>query len=239
MEYDLLSKSQKTPLKESRLIVGSFPTFALTEGDKSQVNEKRELREANGDIPYYYGTSVNQFWNWYQKYVDANIDAKELASIEKSLSERQIGITNVIISAKRKGKSNFDYDLYNREYRRDFFKIPGKGETLKILCTSKEVLHGMLFTPGYLKSQPELFHDHDESKLFESSYIQSLNASTPPSKPISKILITKAGGRIECIAIPSPGSPFRTLRYYGFNNRFSTKGFLNRYLEQTFEWFLT
>jgi hypothetical protein len=241
MEYDLLTKETPVPLTQKRIVVGSFPTWALTTPDltKNETEEqKEEARIKNGDIPFYYGTSVNQFWPWLEKYSDLSLDPNDVNSIKKALAKRELGITNVIVGAKRKGVSNFDYDLYSREYRRDFYTLPTEGETLKLLCTSKEVLHGMLFTPGYVNGHEELSFNDIESQLFEQKLISRINASKPPSKPISRVLSTNSGGRIECLAIPSPGSPFRTLRYYGYNNRFSTKGFLNRYLEHAFEWFL-
>ena len=67
MEYDKLLINQK-PIVFSKIILGSFPTWALTSPDKDKgetsYQKNKKLKE-NGDVPYFYGQKATLFWSWY------------------------------------------------------------------------------------------------------------------------------------------------------------------------------
>jgi predicted ATP-binding protein involved in virulence len=134
-------------IRKPKIILGSFPPWSLTEPDFEKfetLTQKEFERINNRDFPFFYGSYVNRFWNWYQKFIDEAISKEDIDSIQKSLKEKSIGITDVIISCTRKDRSALDKHLTNRTYNHQFFKYPKKGETIKILCTSKGVMNEML-----------------------------------------------------------------------------------------------
>ena len=109
----------KLPLSESKIILGSFPTWTLTEPDPERIDgtyEKELERKRNGDMPFFYGSSSNRFWSWYKIHVDENILLESIISIQNSLKKNRIGITDMIISCERKNKSALDKHLINRTY---------------------------------------------------------------------------------------------------------------------------
>ena len=95
MEHHPRINTSDTLIKESKIILGSFPTWSITNPDSDQKNSERKK---NGDLPFYYGSSANRFWLWYQKYVDPQVSKENVESIQKSLEKRSIGITDMIIS---------------------------------------------------------------------------------------------------------------------------------------------
>ena len=240
MEFDPLLKSFK-PLRQPRIILGSFPTWTLTTPDitKGETEElKLKQRKENGDFPFFYGSSRNLFWSWYKEHAAIEIDVKNVGSIRKALKANNIGLTNIISSAKRKGVSSFDYDLTNRMYNYSFLAKP-KGD-IKILCTSKAVLNEMLLKKGFFAANKhlELVYDKDKESAFQEEFINRIGGAGPIKKPIYRCLVLKKGYRIKCLAIPSPGSPFRGLAYFGHKKGTPTKAFLKSYLREAFGWFL-
>ena len=73
----------------------------------------------------------------------------------------------------------------------------------------------------------------------ESNNLQSIILTTVDSEPsqirtpIAKVIKTQCGGTIECVAIPSPGSPYRKLVDFGFHTT-KSKVFISEYLTSVF-----
>ncbi|MEQ6121212.1 hypothetical protein [Reichenbachiella sp. MALMAid0571] len=226
-------------LIESKIILGSFPTWTLTGSDTEKNNQKETERTENGDIPYFYGSSSNRFWIWYKNYIDQSIPIKDISSIEKSLKRNEIGITDVIISCSRKGKSALDKHLTNRTYNFTFFKYPKKGQTLKILCTSKGVMNDMFLSRKFFNIHPHLSINQKESNNFQKKLAPNFNGNLELVRmPFYQEIDVHQGGKIKCFALPSPGSPFRRLIDFGHVADSSDK-FLSNYLKTVFDWFNT
>ncbi len=240
METDSLSLNKK--LSQKRIILGSFPTWTLTTADKSKGESgegKLIERRKNGDLQFYYGSSKNVFWNWYSAFVDNSVQPSDLIAIKRSLEKNEIGITNIITSAKRKGKSSFDYDLSDRTYNFNFFKYPGINENLRILCTSKAVLNEMLLTNGFFEEHPSINKEAEGTAMLKNIILSGIDYTNEKiNQPICQQLKLNSGGTIECVSIPSPGSPFRGLQYFGKPKEIDSKLFLRDYLRNVFTWLI-
>jgi len=233
MEYHPRISLLSPSIREPRIILGSFPTWALSSID----SEKQRVLFSKGDFPYFYGSSINQFWNWYSRYVDSNLITKDINSIVESLERNSIGITDMILSCNRRGRSSLDKHLTNRKYNHDFFTYPKQGEVLKILCTSKGVMNEMLLTKNFLKKHPRIKVDNEASDILQNHFLREINCNTESIRnPIYRLLEVEAGGIIECMATPSPGSPYRRLIDFGGLD-VEPEAFLANYLKLVFDWF--
>jgi hypothetical protein len=239
MEFNPRINISDSVLQESKVIVGSFPTWSLSNSENKKNNKEREIaRITNKEIPFFFGSSVNKFWNWYSKYVDTNAKKNDIKSIKNSLKFYEIGITDLIFSCERKGKSSLDKHLIKRNYNHTFLKLPKKGETLKILCTSKGLMHEMLLNKKFFKSNPDLNINLKKSIDFQNIIINKTKGNSDYIRnPFCSFIETQNGGIIECISIPSPGSPYRRLIDFGFDSKDSNE-FLDNYLKVVFDWFL-
>lgn len=238
-ELDLASINKR--LEQDKIILGSFPTWSLTKSDPIDENIealKTRARAKNGDLDFYYGSAKNVFWSWYSAFCDPHVQPTDLIAIKESLKRNSIGITNIIARASRKGTSSFDYDLFDREYNHRFLKHPFSSFRMKILCTSKAVLNEMLLRKEFfeyytsLEVQTQLSHE-----LSERIYTHIDINPDGISQPTCQVLTNSRTQRIECVAIPSPGSPFRGLQYFGKPKEMSSKRFLGLYLRNVFDWF--
>lgn len=240
MEYHPRVTSEDRALKESKIILGSFPTWTLTAPDLSKgetVEEKEFYRTKNRDVLFFYGSSVNKFWVWYKDFIDSSISKEDIKGIQKSLKKNKIGLTDTILSCDRKDRSSFDNDLTNRLYNHSFFKYPSEFSNVKILCTSKGVLNEMLLNKGFYSKHLKLSANIDKSNKFQKKIISKINGDIKKvKKPIYQYLNYEKGGNIECLAIPSPGSPYRGLHAFGLNNSDSDQ-YLQDYLKEAFLWF--
>lgn len=226
-------------LLNTKIILGSFPTWSLTHSDDELImSEKLSDQIRNGDLPYFYGSSSNKFWNWYQTYVDPSISPENILEIESSLKKNSIGITDVIISCIRKNKSALDKHLTNRKYNHHFFQMPLRGQTLKILCSSKGVMNDMLLNKAFLKTHSNLTIDETSSVSFQNKVLEKINGDSGLIKqPFFRSLTCDTGGNIECFSTPSPGSPYRKLEAFGFHSG-NLDDYLNSYLFHVFQWFI-
>ncbi len=240
MEYHPRINVTDKKLNEQRIILGSFPTWALTlpDVDKGENVEEKELeRIKNKDINYFYGSSINQFWNWYKEFLDHKISKENISSIDASLKSNKIGITDVIFSCERNNRSGLDKHLTNRTYNQSFFRYPAKGETIKILCTSKGVMNEMLLNKNFFALHPLLSIDYALSDNYQAELIKKINGNLNSVRnPFYKIMTCESGGTIECMAIPSPGSPYRRLMDFGIKDQ-SPQIYLSNYLKEAFSWF--
>jgi len=112
------------PSNASVLILGSFPGHEQT-------------RHPNKD-EWFYSAKRNKFWeileNVYSESLQTVSDKKKL------FEEVGIGITDVILSAKRKEKSNLDSNLEIVEHNKEAIqKILNNGKINKVFFTSQFV----------------------------------------------------------------------------------------------------
>jgi|GEM_PF-2945295 len=234
MEFHPRIDPNKPQLNESRIILGSFPTYPYT--FKSQEEKENAVIAEAQQAAFFYGSERNQFWHWYRDHVDLQSDKSSVETLVKSLKKHRIAITDAIYACNRKGHSASDQHLTQRTYNHAFFKKPAKGEVLKILCTSKGVMNDMLLTDAFFRLHPDLSIDQAASEERERALIGHLNGNLV-HKPVFRVLRVTNGGMIECAALPSPGSPFRSLKTFGFISG-NAGDYLKNYLEQTFKWFL-
>lgn len=239
MEFNPRINISDPVIQQSKIIVGSFPTWPLSNSENMGICKEKELaRIKNNEIPFFFGSSINQFWNWYNVYVDNKVIKKDIKSIKRSLETNEIGITDLIISCERKGKSSLDKHLTKRNYNHRFFRLPQKGETLKILCTSKGAMNEMLLNKKFFKIHPELQINSKKSLDFQNIIIRKTKGkSNFIRNPFCSLIETEFGGIIECVSIPSPGSPYRRLVDFGLDSKDSIQ-FLDNYLKVVFDWFL-
>jgi len=225
------------PLVESKIILGSFPTWALTISDEGDTDEKEMTKSLNNDFDFFYGSSANRFWNWYKDHIDSSIITNESVSIIASLKKHRIGITDMIVSCRRKNRSALDKHLTGRTYNFSFLREPSKGEKIRILCTSKGVMNEMLLSKSFYKKNINLKLDPKSSMEVQCEIITKIDGDIKlVNKPFYQVLHLPHGGQIECLAVPSPGSPFRKLNEFG-----KAKGdnieYLNKFLHEAFSWF--
>jgi len=230
-----------TPLiNHPKIILGSFPTWALTgqDSDSIETREKKSKEKTkNGDMDFFYGSSINRFWDWYKIFYDGEIETNNVETIKGSLNRNSIGITDIIISCDRLNQSSLDKHLTNRIYNHNFFRYPQKGETIKILCTSKGVMNEMFIKQVLLKSPKQFKIDADTSNNFQRLVLEKIKGNYRLLKnPFYNSIELESGGSIECFSIPSPGSPYRRLIDFGLNGS-PVQEYLDSYLKEVFDWF--
>jgi hypothetical protein len=227
-------------LSESKIILGSFPTWTLTPPDplqKETLEEKEYYRNKNKDISFFYGSSGNMFWVWYKNLVDSKVSKADIKGIQNSLKKNKIGLTDVILQCNRKNRSSFDTDLTNRLYNHTFFNYPPKFQKLKILCTSKGVMNEMLLNKTFFSKHDRLKINVSKSTIHQSKIISTIGGDLDKiKKPFYQFIDCEKGGSIECLAIPSPGSPYRGLNAFGLNSADSEQ-YLKDYIKKAFLWF--
>lgn len=232
MEFHPRIDIERPQLAESRIILGSFPTFPYTlKGNPKPMATDNQQKPA-----FFYGSERNRFWHWYREFIDHESEKAAVESLLHSLKRHQIGITDAIYSCERKGQSSSDTDLTKRVYNHRFFRTPATGETIRILCTSKGVMNNMLLIPAFFSVHTELTINKKASEQQQHALIAQLGG-TDPVNPIIRVLDVAGGGTIECRALPSPGSPYRSLKNFGFVSG-NAQQYLHSYLETTFSWFL-
>ena len=241
MEHHPRLNFENLKITQEKIILGSFPTWSLsdlTNCSPEVIYEKSEIRKNKGEFPFFYGSSTNLFWRWYKLFVDLELECTNISAIITSLEQHKIGITDVIKSCDRKGRSALDHHLINRTYNQNFFVYPSLGGCLKILCTSKGVLNQMLLSKSFFKIHDRITIDNLASEEFELEHVKKLNGNGHLIKtPIFRKLNVLGGGTIECLAIPSPGSPYRSLGKFGLDSP-DNLNYLNKYIKEAFGWFL-
>lgn len=240
MEFHPRIDVQNPLIEEDKIVLGSFPIWTLSDvrAENVQINRER-LRERlkNEEMDFYYGSRGNHFWLWYQKYLDLQISIKDASSIRNSLKENSIGITDLIVSCDRKGRSALDKHLTNRTYNHAFLKLPEKGEKKKILCTSKGVMNDMLLNKHFFDKFRPLKVNASKSSNFQEEIIKNIKGELPlVTKPFFQYIECDDGGTIEVFSLPSPGSPYRKLETFGLGIN-SRTDYLHNYLLTVFEWF--
>ena len=93
----------------SRLILGSFPVYESTDPD-NQI--KKQNRNVEGTVRFFYGSIDSRFWSLYSTYIDNDIQLPpNTNAIIQSLTKRQIAIADNIISCQRHNFSSEDTKL--------------------------------------------------------------------------------------------------------------------------------
>jgi len=229
-------------ITQPKIILGSFPIWSLTrhELDPNEQSHFVSIRiKKTGEFPFFYGSAVNRFWLWYQTYLDVHIELLNKDSILSSLQANQIGITDAILSCTRKEKSALDKDLSKRLYNHRFFTYPQTGEVKKILCTSKGVMNEMLLHNDFFQHHNRLQLDAAASYQFQDQFVKNILGDPQLiTKPIFTQLAVENGGIIQCLALPSPGSPYRRLIDFGLHKA-DSHTYLENYLRNAFSWLQT
>lgn len=113
------------PENATVLIVGSFPGWEVTH---------KELTEDE----WFYGTKRNQFWKIISTVYNTRLENRK--EKQQLFSMRGIGIVDIFLKIKRKGKSNQDLDLKVVEYNdKEIRKILKSHDISNIYFTSKFV----------------------------------------------------------------------------------------------------
>jgi hypothetical protein len=221
----------------AKLILGSFPVYDCTDQDNAEKTMRRQL---NGTFRFFYGSSFSNFWSTYSLYVDPQlIPPYSTANIANSLSNNGISITDFISSCDRIGKSSLDSHLRHRTYNIEQITELINLGIRKILCTSKGVLHA-------LENRILLEHDVNlvtlndaESNMLSGQLLAAIGGHPENvGNPICRVYDgPNPLQKLSVIAIPSPGSPYRRLKYFGHTNgnRFQ---FYQDYLTFAYTWFL-
>lgn len=222
-----------------KIILGSFPIWSLTKHELDRNDQSHFVSsriKKNGEFPFFYGSTVNRFWSWYQTYIDGDIELLNKDSILSSLKTNQIGITDAILSCTRRGQSALDKDLSKRFYNHQFFTYPQPGDITKILCTSKGVMNEMLLNKCFFQHHHRLQLDIAAACQFQNQFVKSIMGDPQfITKPIFTQIAVQDGGIIQCLALPSPGSPYRRLIDFGLH-KVEAQEYLDHYLKNAFAW---
>jgi|688.fasta_scaffold299057_2 hypothetical protein len=222
--------------ESTKLILGSFPVYECTNPDSVYKRKKREIEET---VFFYYGSCSSRFWGLYKTYIDSSIKipiSKE--NVLHSLKKRNISISDIILSCERKNYSSLDSDLTKRKYNiLDIEELLDKGVT-KILCTSKGVMQ-LLETKVLNKKNRTIstMLNKEKSIVLQEHIITTLSGQfSLIKKPIARVYqINKK--EVEIISIPSPGSPQRQLKNFGFDkNKYEWRQYADNYFEYVFNW---
>jgi hypothetical protein len=199
------------------MVLGSFPVYACTNPDTADKQKMRIENTKKTPIRFFYGSAYSSFWTRYQQYVDPELikPFNETALLE-SITRKKIAFSDTILSCERKDFSSQDSDLSNKIWNIDGVQSLLKAGIRKVLCTSKGVLADLerriIFNPE------QLFGEVDETRSaqFQSAFLKKLGVANPVlTKPIARVFLVD-GRLIEAMAIPSPGSPHRQLRHFGY-----------------------
>ena len=215
----------------TRLILGSFPVYSITLPDNA---EKQRIRKSDGTVQFFYGSCKSSFWGLFHLYIDSGlqIPITPEASLS-SLFKNQISMSDIIIECEREGKSALDKDLKKRTYNIDMINQFLDSGVTKILCTSKGVME--MFHEKVANKSKEFIFQESESSKWQAEIIIKLNGN---AKQIKKLICRQyiyKGKTVRLISIPSPGSPQRQLKQFGFLGD-DWREYADKYFEFTFKW---
>lgn len=218
-------------LNANKLILGSFPVFSIT---LPESEEKLRIRKSEGTVQFFYGSCYSSFWGLYHLNIDNQLRIPITAEDAiKSLSQNKIAITDMIYKCIRNGRSALDTDLTKREYNVELITEYINNGITKVLCTSKGVME--MFHDQIAKKSKEFVFQEFESNEWQTEIISKLNGN---EKQIKKLICRQYGynGKtIRLISIPSPGSPQRQLRQFGFAGD-DWREYAEKYFEFSFKW---
>lgn len=215
----------------TKLILGSFPVYSITLPDSE---EKNRIRKSDGSIQFFYGSCHSSFWGLYH----LNIDNKLHIPITpkdaiKSLTENKISISDIIFQCNRNGRSASDSDLTKRVYNVKMIKEFLNNGITKILCTSKVVMD--MFHDQIAKKSEEFVFQEDESYKWQTEVMSKMKGSELQIKKLICRQYVYKGNTIRLISIPSPGSPQRQLKQFGFTGD-DWREYADKYFAFSFKW---
>jgi hypothetical protein len=215
----------------TKLILGSFPVYSITLPDSE---DKQRIRKSDGTVQFFYGSCHSSFWGLYHLYIDNGLQIPikpELAV--QSLENNNISISDLISECKRNGKSASDKDLTKCVYNIEMLNEYLESGVTKILCTSKGVME--MFHVHIVKKSKTIIYQESESKKWQSQFISDINGDESQIKKLICKQYTFKGKSIRLISIPSPGSPQRQLKQYGFKGD-DWRTYADKYFEFSFKW---
>ena len=215
----------------TKLILGSFPVYSITLPDSE---DKQRIRKSDGTVQFFYGSCHSSFWGLYHLYIDngLQIPIKPELAIQ-SLENNHISISDLISECKRNGKSALDKDLTKCVYNIEMLNEYLESGVTKILCTSKGVME--MFHVHIVKKSKTIIYQESESKKWQSQFISDINGDESQIKKLICKQYTFKGKSIRLISIPSPGSPQRQLKQFGFKGD-DWRTYADKYFEFSFKW---
>jgi len=221
-------------IQSSRMIVGTFPIYSLT---NPRTEQKNQLQDQRNDLSFFYGSRSNSLWNWYRRYVDTTVDIQNPVSIIKSLGTEKVAISDVISQCTRVNESFEDNSL-----RQIVWNLPLAGliesQIEKILCTSKSAAGAMGWLRDKILLPSGFILQTNSSEQLHHQILATIPDSNTQIKLIAQVL-QKESKQLSIVALPSPGSPERRLSDFGLRkNIHTTTVYLQQYLGTAFNWFL-
>lgn len=230
-----------------KLILGSFPVYECTDNDNPI---KQQTRNCEGTMRFFYGSNRNSLWTKYKKYIDNNLSQPwDKDNILKSLKENLIAISDIIESCERytcktnktTGQKSYnpfsseDSALHKQKLNKDLLQEIIKSGTTKILCTSKAVLGNL--EQHIICSREDSIGtlELNRTQTFHNNFITNLNGNTNMKNPIVRVFKIN-NNEVTAIAIPSPGSPQRKIKEFGYVNG-KSMDYAEKYFQESFEWF--
>ncbi|HQU96956.1 MAG TPA: hypothetical protein PLO39_12485 [Saprospiraceae bacterium] len=231
----------------TKLILGSFPVYECTDQD-SQL--KRQNRQNEGTIRFFYGSNRNSLWTKYGEYIDNSIvEPWDSGLIIESLIENQIAVSDTIKSCERyiykKDKKTKEKKLYpyssedsalkNKTWNREIITTLINNGVTKILCTSKGVLNDLEKQIICYGRTPLGRKDNQLTSLFQTQFIERIGGNNRQiTNEVAKTFIV-GNRQVFGLAIPSPGSPQRQTHEFGCENQ-DRLTYANSYFENAFNW---
>jgi hypothetical protein len=220
--------------RATKLILGSFPVYECTDQDNQQ---KQQNRQNEGTVRFFYGSIDSGLWGLYRDNIDNLIELPPNPNlILKSLSQKQIAVSDTIVSCERHEFSSEDSKLIRRTCNVQGIQSLIQQGVRKIICTSKGVLNDLerqIISNG---NNPFGQVDNLLSANFQANFIAGLGGDNNQiTNLISKVFMVD-NFQVTALAIPSPGSPQRQLAQFGFNG-LDWRTYADNYFITAFNWF--
>jgi hypothetical protein len=215
------------------MVLGSFPVYACTDPD---TEAKQNLR-GDAAIRFFYGSAYSSFWTRYRQYVDPGLSTQfNETELRDSITRKKIAFSDTIRSCVRKGESSLDSNLSEKKWNIQGVQSLLQSGISKVLCTSKGVLRDLEHKIiNHNPAHPFGQVDETRSTQFQAAFLKKLGVANPAlTKPIARVFLVD-GRLIEAMAIPSPGSPHRQLRHFGYADG-EWKVFSDGYFAAAFRW---